>query len=140
MRLIKRLIELAFVILIISLFMKNKDVELQITYFGLSAPIKMAFWELVTICVSVGIIIAAVGDFMTQLKWLRERRRMIKTDQEHQAEVDSLNARIEGLEADNKHLKGELEQKSKELSDLHTRDTAPTGPAEASFGGAAPDA
>ena len=72
MRLIKRLLELAFVILIISLFMKNKDVELQITYFGLSAPIKVALWELVTICVSLGIIIAAVGDFMTQLKWLRE--------------------------------------------------------------------
>ena len=115
MRLIKRLLELAFVILIISLFMKNKDVELQITYFGLSAPIKVALWELVTICVSVGIIIAAVGDFMTQLKWLRERRRMIKTDQEHQAEVDRLNTQIQDLESDKKRLKGELEQKSKEL-------------------------
>ncbi len=140
MRLIKRLIELAFVILIVSLFMKNKDVELPITYFGLSEPIKLAFWELVTICVSVGIIIAAVGDFMTQLKWLRERRRMIKTDQEHQAEVNRLNAQIEGLESDNKRLKGELEAKSKEFSSLQKRDTAPTGLAAASIGEPAPDA
>ena len=36
MRLVKRLIELAFVILVISLFMKNKDVELQINYFFFS--------------------------------------------------------------------------------------------------------
>ncbi len=140
MRLIKRLIELAFVILIISLFMKNKDVELQITYFGLSAPIKVAFWELVTVCVSVGIIIAAVGDFMTQLKWLRERRRMVKTDQEHQSEVDRLNTQIQSLESENKRLKGELEQKSKELSDIEKPDAVPAGPTEASFGGAAPDA
>ncbi len=140
MRLIKRLIELAFVILIVSLFMKNKDVELPITYFGLSEPIKLAFWELVTICVSVGIIIAAVGDFMAQLKWLRERRRMIKTDQEHQAEVDRLNAQLQGLESDNKRLKGELEAKSKELSSLQKPDTAPTGLVEGSIEGAAPDA
>ena len=51
MKFVKRLIELAFIILIISLFMKNKDVEFQIAYFGLSEPIKMAFWELViTLC------------------------------------------------------------------------------------------
>jgi type III secretory pathway component EscU len=87
MRLIKRLIELAFVILVISLFMKNKDIELQINYFGLSEPIKVAFWELVTFCVSIGIIIAALGDFITQLKWIREKRRMIKTDKGHQKEV-----------------------------------------------------
>jgi type III secretory pathway component EscU len=140
MRLIKRLIELAFIILIISLFMKNKDVELQITYFGLSAPIKVAFWELVTLCVSVGIIIAAVGDFLTQLKWLRERRRMIKTDKEHHSEVDRLNARIQGLESDNKRLEKELEQKSKELSAFQNQDTAPTGQGETSTGGVAPDA
>jgi chromosome segregation ATPase len=97
-------------------------------------------WELVTICVSVGIIIAAVGDFMTQLKWLRERRRMIKTDKEHQTEVDRLNTQIQGLESENKRLKGELEQKSKELSSLQKQDTAPTGLAEEPIGGAAPDA
>jgi len=51
MKFVRRLIELAFIILIISLFMKNKDLEFQITYFGLSEPVKMAFWELVTLCV-----------------------------------------------------------------------------------------
>jgi hypothetical protein len=114
MRLVKRLIELAFVILVISLFMKNKDVELQINYFGLQEPIKVAFWELVTFCVSLGIIIAAVGDFVTQLKWIRERRRMIKTDQEHQGEVDRLNDRIQTMESENQRLKRELEQKARE--------------------------
>ncbi|MGB6068674.1 MAG: hypothetical protein WBG50_28020 [Desulfomonilaceae bacterium] len=140
MKLIKRLIELAFVIFIISLFMKNKDVELQITYFGLSAPIKVAFWELVTICVSVGVIIAAVGEFMTQWKWRRERRRMIKTDQEHQGEVDRLNARIQGLETENKRLTGELEEKSKQLSASQKPETASVGAEEPSTGGTAPDA
>ena len=33
MRFVKRLIELAFIILIISLFMKNKDLEFQISLF-----------------------------------------------------------------------------------------------------------
>ncbi len=109
MKLIKRLIELAFVILIISLFMKNKDIELQINYFGLTEPIKVAFWELVTFCVSLGIIIAALGDFITQLKWIRERRRMIKTDKEHQGVVDKLNDRIKSLETDNQGLQRELD-------------------------------
>jgi len=118
MRLLKRLIELALVILVISLFMKNKDVELQINYFGLSAPIKVAFWELVTFCVSLGIIIAAVGDFITQFKWVRERRRMIKTDQEHQGEVTRLQGRIGELESENRRLSTELEQKSDEIESL----------------------
>ncbi len=114
MRLVKRLIELAFVVLVISLFMMNKDVELQINYFGLQEPIKVAFWELVTFCVSLGIIIAAVGDFVTQLKWIRERRKMIKTDQDHQGEVERLSHRIQTLESENQRLKRELEQKAQE--------------------------
>jgi hypothetical protein len=122
MRLAKRLLELAFVILVISLFMKNKDIELQIDYFGLSEPLKVAFWELVTFCVSLGIIIAAVGDFMTQLKWSRERRRMIKTDREHQSEVGRLSDSIRSLETENQRLKNQLEQKSGEISDLTQRE------------------
>lgn len=122
MRLIKRLVELAFVILVISLFMKNKDIELQINYFGLSEPLKVAFWELVTFCVSLGIIIAAVGDFITQLKWSGERRRMIKTDTEHQSEVGRLNDSIRSLETENQRLKSQLEQKSREISDLTQRE------------------
>ncbi|MCA1959910.1 MAG: hypothetical protein LDL33_03860 [Desulfomonile sp.] len=118
MRLIKRLIELAFVIFIISLFMKNKDVELTITYFGLAEPIKVAFWELVTFCVSVGIIVAALGDFITQLKWIGERRRMIKTHQEHQGVVDGLNKQIEQLQAETTALQRRLTEKTREAEEL----------------------
>jgi len=130
MRLIKRLIELAFVILVISLFMKNKDIVLQINYFFLPEPITVAFWELVTFCVAIGIIIAAVGDFITQLKWVRERRRMIKTDQEHQGEVNRLNDNIASLEKENQRLKGELERTSKELSELRQKQASPAPEAE----------
>lgn len=118
MRLIKRLIELAFVILIISLFMKNKDIELSINYFGLKEPIKIAFWELVTLCVSVGIIIAALGDFITQLKWVRERRRMVKTDREHQGDVARLNEKIADLESHVQRIQKELDQKNARIAEL----------------------
>jgi type III secretory pathway component EscU len=118
MRLVKRLIELALVILVISLFMKNKDVELQLNYFGLKAPLTVAFWELVTFCVSLGIIIAAVGDFVTQFKWVRERRRMIKTDQEHASEVAKLDGKIGELESENRRLSSELEQKTAQVESL----------------------
>jgi uncharacterized membrane protein YciS (DUF1049 family) len=118
MRLIKRLIELAFVILIISLFMKNKDIELSINYFGLKEPINLAFWELVTICVSLGIIIAALGDFITQLKWVRERRRMIKTDREHSGELDRLTEKITDLESQVQRFQKELDQRNARITEL----------------------
>ena len=118
MRLIKRLIELAFVILIISLFMKNKDIELSINYFGLKEPIKLAFWEMVTLCVSVGIIIAALGDFITQLKWVRERRRMVKTDREHLGDVARLNEKISDLESHLQRIQKELDQKNARIAEL----------------------
>lgn len=123
MRLIKRLIELAFVILIISLFMKNKDIELSINYFGLKEPIRLAFWELVTVCVSLGIIIAAIGDFITQLKWVRERRRMVKTDREHKGEMNSLNSKIGDLESENQRLQKDLEQKNSRIAELERSTT-----------------
>ncbi len=118
MRLIKRLIELAFVILIISLFMKNKDIELSINYFGLKEPIKLAFWEMVTLCVSVGIIIAALGDFITQLKWVRERRRMVKTDREHLGDVARLNEKISDLKSHLQRIQKELDQKNARIAEL----------------------
>ena len=118
MRLIKRLIELAFVILIISLFMKNKDIELSINYFGLKEPIKLAFWEMVTLCVSVGIIIAALGDFITQLKWVRERRRMVKTDREHLGDVARLNEKISDLESHLQRIQKELDKKNARIAEL----------------------
>jgi hypothetical protein len=115
LRLVKRMIEVAFIIFIISLFMKNKNIELAVNYYGLKEPIKVAFWELVTFCVAVGIIIAALGDFITQLKWLGERRRMLRTDRNHQAEVTNLTSQIESLEKENASLKIELERKKKDL-------------------------
>lgn len=116
LKLIKRLIEVALVIFIISLFMKNKNIEFQIDYYGLAAPIQVAFWELVTFCVAMGIIVAALGDFITQLRWIGERRRMIKTDRDHKGVTDKLNAKIQSLESENKQLKNELEQKIREIA------------------------
>lgn len=126
LRLIKRLIEVALVIFIISLFMKNKNIEFQIDYYFLKEPIKVAFWELVTFCVAIGIIVAALGDFITQLKWIGERRRMIKTDRGHTSEVGKLNAKIQTLEAENQALKSELELKSRELTTVHEPESPST--------------
>jgi hypothetical protein len=139
MRLIKRLIELAFVILVISLFMKNKDIELNIDYFGLKEPIKVAFWELVTFCVSLGIIIAALGDFITQLKWIGERRRMIKTDQGHLGEVKRLTDKIQSLEKENQDNKRELAEKNAEIEGLKKKIEAAETAAAGDQTSAAPD-
>lgn len=139
MRLIKRLIELAFVILVISLFMKNKDIELSIDYFGLKEPIKVAFWELVTFCVSLGIIIAALGDFITQLKWIGERRRMIKTDQGHLGEVKRLTDKIQSLEKENQDSKRELAEKNAEIEGLKKKIEAAETTAAGDQSSAAPD-
>jgi uncharacterized membrane protein (DUF106 family) len=115
MKFIKRLIELAFFVFLLTLFGKNMDVSVQVKYYGLGQPITVQFWELVLFCVAFGIIIAAIGDFITQLKWMGEKRRMIKTDKEHLAEVQKLSDRIRGLEAENQGAQKELERKSKEL-------------------------
>jgi type III secretory pathway component EscU len=125
MRLIKRLIELAVVVLIISLFMMNKDVSVRITYFGLTEPVTLAFWELVTICVSLGIIIAAIGDFVTHYKWLSERKKLLKTDQEHQQVVENLNKDIRQLHAENAKLRQDLEEKSAEIDSLKAAEEQP---------------
>ncbi len=122
MRLIKRLIEVALLLFVISLFMKNKDIVMNINYFGLSEPITVQFWELVSLCIALGIIVAAVGDFITQLKWVKERRRMIKTDQEHQSVVNGLNEKVESLQTENQRLKNDLDQKEQELAKLKERE------------------
>lgn len=115
MRLIKRLIELAFVLLVLSFLMKNKNVDLNITYYGLSEPITVQFWELVLFLVSLGIIIAALGDFISQIKWVRERSRMIKTDKEHKKVVDDLNKKIDDLAAENERLSKNLTDTTRKL-------------------------
>ena len=128
MRLLKRLIELAFVIFVISLFMKNKDVVMSINYFGLSEPITVQFWELVTFCVAIGIIIAAIGDFITQFKWVRERRRMVKADREHQSVVDELNQKISALESENERVKSESNRKDQEIAELKRKSEEMSSP------------
>jgi hypothetical protein len=141
MRLIKRLIELAFFVFLLSLFGKNMDVALDIKYYGLPQPIHVSFWELVLFCVSLGIIIAAIGDFITQLRWLGEKRRLLKTDREHQSEVAGLNERIRTLEAEKDRMAKELANrnaalvaiKDKPKNKLATEDEKeehPSGPAK----------
>lgn len=125
MRLIKRLIEVAFLLFVISLFMKNKDIVMNINYFGLSEPIPVQFWELVSFCIALGIIVAAIGDFITQLKWVRERRRMIKTDQEHQSTVNGLNEKVDSLQKENQRLKQDLDKKEQELAKLKEHQEMP---------------
>ncbi|MBM3301591.1 MAG: hypothetical protein FJY85_16790 [Deltaproteobacteria bacterium] len=125
MRLIRWLIHIAFFFFLISVFMKNKDIVLKVNYFGLPRPIDVEFWEMASFCVAIGLIIAALGDFFANLKWIRERRRMIKTDLEHQSVVDGLNSRIEALETENQRLKRELEKKAKEISESKVTETTP---------------
>ena len=98
---------------------------MNINYFGLSEPITVQFWELVSFCIALGVIIAALGDFITQLKWIKERRRMMKTDREHQSVVSGLNDKIQSLETENQRLKNELEQKEQDRARLRQREDAP---------------
>lgn len=125
MKLVKRLIELAVFLLLISLFMKNKDVELTINYFGLSEPLKVQFWELVTFCVALGVIIAAVADLITQFKWVSEKRRLIKNDKEFRKTTEGLNQRIAELESENESLQSEKERLKNDL-DSKTKDLEAT--------------
>ncbi|GEM_PF-657675 len=125
MKLIRRLIELAFVILVFSFFMKNKDVAMNISYYGLSEPIRVAFWELVTFCVSLGVIIAALGDLVTQLGWVKERKRMQRTDKEHQEVLNKLSERTGQLEDDNQALRRELEEKAAEMETANRVESPP---------------
>ncbi len=109
MKLVKTILVVIFFMFLISVFMLNKNVELQIKYFGLSKPVTVQFWELVTVCVALGVIVSALWDFFSELKWMRERRKMIQTHREHKSVEGRLTARIEELEAENLGLQHELE-------------------------------
>lgn len=124
MRLIKRLIELALFMFLLSLFAMNMDVALDIKYFGLPQPIHVTFWELVLFCVSLGMLIAAIGDFVTQIRWMGEKRRLLKTDREHQGEVAGLNDKIQALESERNRLAKELENKTAALAALKDKPPA----------------
>jgi len=53
-----------------------------------------------------------------------ERRRMIKTDREHQSEVSRLSDSIRSLESDNERLKKELDQKNRDIADIKKREAS----------------
>jgi hypothetical protein len=118
MKLVKRLIELAFGVFLLTLFALNSDVMISIRYYGLREPITVRFFELVLFCVSLGILLAAFGDFITQLRWIGERRRLVKKDKEHQAQVDNLTGRASEVEDENARLKRNNEALQKKVSDL----------------------
>lgn len=108
MKLVKRVIIIVLVVFFLTVAGKNLGVEIPVTYYGLDKPIKIAFWELVLFCGAVGFIVAAFLDFLTQLKWSAERRRMVKTDKEHQTVVDGLKQTIANLETEKRRLEKEV--------------------------------
>ncbi len=97
MKLIKRVIEVGMVVVVIVLFMLNKEVQVDVNFFGIELK-QVDFWILVTVCVSVGILIAAIADFLNQLKWRKEKRTMVKADRERSDVEKDLKQRIEDLE------------------------------------------
>jgi hypothetical protein len=115
-------------VFLMTLFQMN-DQMIQIKYYGLHQPITAHFWELVIFCVALGIIVVAIGDLITQLKWHGERRRMVKRDRGHLGEVQALNEKIQKLEAENQTLQREKEQKSQELARIRGKSAVqPTSP------------
>ncbi len=111
MSLPKLLPALLFVVFLITIFMTNSGVEMELNYYLLPHPIKVAFWELATFCMSLGIIIAAVIDFVSQVGAIRQRRRLVKADAEQKAEIERLTVSIQTLESENEQLKKQLEGK-----------------------------
>jgi hypothetical protein len=111
MRLLKRLIELAFFVALLLLFSKNMGVVIPINFYRLTEPIQLKFYELVIFCVSLGIIIAALGDALTQIQWVRERRRMKKVAEEHGRQVETLRQKINALEEENEKLQRNWESR-----------------------------
>jgi len=130
----KWFVGLALFVFLLTLFTKNLDQSVQIKYYGLPQPITAQFWELVIFCVALGILVAAIGDFVAQLKWMAERRRMLKRDREFDSEVETLNAKMGTLESENQRLKKDLAKKTEEISALQkdasspSADAGPDGP------------
>ncbi len=102
---------LLFFIFLITVFMSNSNVEMQLTYYLLPHPIKVAFWELVTFCLSLGIIVAALVDFVSQIGFMRERRKLLKDDKEQKAEIQRLTESVQTLEVENEKLRSDMEGK-----------------------------
>lgn len=106
----------ALFVFLLTLFAMNLDQNVQIKYYGLAQAITVQFWELVVFSVALGIIVVALGDLFSQMKWHGERRRMVKRDRDHQGELHALNDKIQRLEADKQSLQREIDRKSDELT------------------------
>ncbi len=118
MKLLKRLIGLVCLVLVITLFMQNKDVRVSVDYFGLAAPLDVPFWILAMACFCVGFALAAVGDFIAYLKWRSEKRQLKKREAELSDELQKLKSTVQALEDLNRRLKTDMEEKTNEIRTL----------------------
>jgi hypothetical protein len=117
----KWFIVVALFVFLLTLFAMNMDQRVQVKYYGLAHPITVEFWELVVFSVALGMIVAALGELVSQMKWIGERHRMIKRDREHKGELQALNDKIGTLESQSHQLKKDVERKTQELADLKAK-------------------
>lgn len=123
MKLVKRLLTLAFIVFVITMFMYNKDLKIAVGYFGLSAPIDIPFWIIVTVSFCCGFLILAVVDSVSQIKWMREKSSWVKIDKERTDQIDKVNLALRLSEDFNRQLKADLEQKKSEVEELKKQQT-----------------
>jgi hypothetical protein len=124
MKLAKRLLALAFVVFVITLLMFNKDLKISVGYFGLPGPIDIPFWIIVTTCFSLGFLIVAIIDSISQLQWIREQRNWARIDKERTEQIDKVNTALRSLEDLNRQMKADLERKTSEIQDLKKQSAA----------------
>jgi hypothetical protein len=117
--------EFLLLVLLISFFMSNKDVEvaMAVPLPSLAWPplvsafhLNVQFWELVTFCVGFGFVLAALSDLFTNFSWIRERNRIVKQEKTRLAEIKTLKGEVETLRAENDRLKNEITEPSSSLA------------------------
>jgi len=118
MKLLKRLAGLTFLVLVITLFMQNKDVRVPVDFIGLIAPIQAPFWVLVTVCFCAGFVLPAVADFIAYMKWKTEKRQLKKKETELTDELEKFKSAVRSLEDLNRRLKADSEENAKEITKL----------------------
>jgi len=123
MKLFKRLLTLVFIVFVITLFMYNKDLKISVGYFGLSVPIDIPFWIIVTVSFCCGFLILAVVDSVSQIKWMREKSSWVRIDKERTDQIDKVNLALRLSEDFNRQLQRDLEQKKSEIEELKKHKT-----------------
>jgi hypothetical protein len=118
MTLLHRIIERVIVIGVLSFYMQNKDIQIQLNFFGLTQPVNAHLGQIITLAVAVGLFLCIIGDIFSQLKGMRDRNRMVKRDKEHQGEVERLEERVQELEKEADTLKAERDGKAKLIRSL----------------------